>query len=189
MIVMHFHPHSPHAPHGERERGVFEGTRVSSNQGTWGATRRTQTMVILIFIICITATALNLSKIYSSRAPQISLFHSASLLHSNILLIWPGHFSTGSHFFNSISLSVIRIRPLITALINIYWCLSLISVYLWQKKWPPILFSSSFLAEPAWLCLWCELEKVPKKKVLCKYIYRDQRFRSIVVVQCIEAVS
>ena len=50
MIVMHFHPHSPHAPHGERERGVFEGTRVSSNQGTWGATRRTQTMVILIII-------------------------------------------------------------------------------------------------------------------------------------------
>ena len=50
MIVMHFHPHSPHAPHGERERGVFEGTRVSSNQGTWGATPRTQTMVILIII-------------------------------------------------------------------------------------------------------------------------------------------
>ena len=53
MIVMHFHPHSPHAPHGERERGVFEGTRVSSNQGTWGATPRTQTMVILIIIMII----------------------------------------------------------------------------------------------------------------------------------------
>ena len=33
-----------------RERGGFEGTRVSSNQGTWGATPRTQTMVILVII-------------------------------------------------------------------------------------------------------------------------------------------
>ena len=71
----------------------------------------------------------------------------------------PGTFPLGLTFLTVLSLSVIRIRPLITALINIYWCLSLISVYLWQKK---VTSNPLFFFFPSRTCLAVPVVRIRK---------------------------